>query len=77
LVFKLEGTFGPAFAPEADGVGMKTDLGGSLDVGEFGLIVQEQGQGGALPQVCRRGAAALEQSCLHEELAGKARPVER
>jgi hypothetical protein len=76
-VFELEGAFGPALAPEADGVGVEADLGSGLDVGEFGLVVQQQGQLGALPQVGRRGAAALERPGSDEELAGEAGLIQR
>src|SRR4051794_1565635 len=58
LVFQGEAALGPAFAPEADGVGMKPDPGAGLDAGEFGLFVQEDDQERPLAQVSGRGAAA-------------------
>src|SRR4051812_16142704 len=50
-VFEDELPLRPALAPEADGVGVKADLSPGRDVGEVGLLVQEQDQPGALEQV--------------------------
>src|ERR1700744_6805244 len=41
LVFEGEAALGPAFAPEADGVGGKPEPGAGLHLGGFGVVVQE------------------------------------
>jgi hypothetical protein len=51
LVLEVELAIGPTSSPEADGVGVKIDLSSGLDIGECGVLVEEQDQAGALPQV--------------------------
>src|SRR5262249_60098805 len=53
--------------------GVKIDLSGGLDIGECGVLVQEQDQAGALPQVRGGGASRRESSRLGEELLGEGR----
>jgi hypothetical protein len=56
---------------------VKADVQGGGDVGELGLLVQEQGQAGALEQVRLGGAAARQQPSLDDELSGEVGPVQR
>ena len=48
LVLEGEIAVGPAFPPEPDGVGMESDAGGGLGVGQERLVMEEQGQFGPL-----------------------------
>jgi hypothetical protein len=50
---------------------MESHAGGGLGVGQERLIVQEQGQFGALPQLIPDGATAGEDLGLGEELGGE------
>ena len=67
----------PALAPAADGVGVQRDAGAGGDVGQGGLLVQEQGQTCALPEVAGRGAGTHELLCLGQELGREERAVQR
>jgi len=51
LVLEVELATGPTPSPQADGVGVEIDQRGGLDIGECGVLVEEQDQAGALPQV--------------------------
>jgi hypothetical protein len=56
---------------------VKADLSPGRDVGEFGPLLQEQDQAGALEQVRLGGPAAGQQPNLDEEVSGEAGLVER
>jgi hypothetical protein len=76
LIFEVEEAIGPALPPEADGVGVEADFSGGCDVGESGLLVQEDDQTRPLEQVSRSGAPTRQQPSLDEELHGETGLVE-
>ena len=69
--------FGPAFSPEADGVGMKAQSSSGCHVGKRGEFVQEQDELGALPKRGRGRSSGRESSGLGEELIGEGRAIAR
>src|SRR5947209_16296844 len=51
VILEGEAACGPALPPQADGVGVEADPGGSFGVGNLGQLVEEQDQAGALMEV--------------------------
>jgi hypothetical protein len=67
-VVQGEVALGPAAAPVTNRIGVKADLVAGLDVGEVGVLMEEQSQLGALAKLETDGAATGGLARLPEEV---------
>src|SRR5262249_50216904 len=77
IVLESEPARGAASPPAADRIGMQIQPGGGRRIGERRVLMEEQDQMSALPEVRRRRASAGESPGLGEEPLREGRAMDR
>jgi hypothetical protein len=70
-------TPGPSLPPKPDGIGVESDAGGGLGVGQERLMAKEEGQFGSLTQLIVGGTTVDQGLGLSQELGREFGPVGR
>ena len=68
LVLEREISLGPSLPPKPDGIGVESDAGRGLGIGQERLVVKEEGQFGSLTELIAGGATVDQGLGLCQEL---------